>query len=67
MSTEQVAEPLPKTLRGRFPIFCAICGERIIGNDYRVTGMVMGQDGIPRSVYSHTDCLAQNAPEIAEH
>lgn len=62
-------DPQEKTLRDRFPIYCAACNEKITGNDYRITGISLakwvehGAPGeLPENVYKHRGCIVQNAP-----
>jgi len=51
-----------RSLRDRFPIYCATCGERIHGAAYRIVGIRAGagEKALVENVYQHQEC----APEV---
>jgi gas vesicle GvpC-like protein len=46
------------TLRDHFPIFCRNCKKKILGQSYRVLGILIQENGIPVSLYCHRDCFS---------
>ena len=58
-------EPREKSLRDKYPIYCAVCREKITDSDYRIVGISLakfvpnGRPGeVPENVYKHDDCIA---------
>lgn len=68
MMDEKIEANGSKTLRDRFPIYCASCGEKIgKGEAYRITGISLaryvprGNPGeLAENVYRHRACINGN-------